>query len=156
MHGPFIQLVALAIVVWIGLLWILSVVGGWRTLARKFPSVRSASERMHVCPAAWFEHTGPGYRWMVRVGFSEAGVYVRPLVFVAPFHPAFLVPWTHISRRRSRDWMGENRELILDGDDKGLHLLLSPKAEHDLERLCRSTKGLGEVGGFHSPKHGPE
>ena len=133
-YSPLLVVTAL-LVGWLALFLALALLGGWRALAKRFPAKPFIPAKFRLCPVVWLGHSGPSYRQLVFVGFSDAGVSVRSLVIV-PFHPPLFMPWSEVTWRRSKDWFwGESRELILAGEEDGVHLLLSSAAVADMARF---------------------
>jgi hypothetical protein len=114
--------------------FVLAFVSGWRSLARRYPTSMKTAKETFACPLSWFG-SGANYGGLVRVGFREQGVVVRPFIVLRCFHPPFEVPWERVSMRKATHWMfGERLELILDGEEDGLHVFLSRSAEAEIPR----------------------
>jgi len=100
---------------WCGALGLLSATGGWRALARRFPSEGTppANRRWMV----WGELGWVTYRSTLTVGHSEAGLHLAVFPMFRPFHPPLLIPWKSISARtRGRYWLMMCDQLAIDAE----------------------------------------
>src|SRR5262245_43155522 len=128
---------ATPLLVFIGFFFGFAYLGGWRALARKYPLPPHSPTRTFLCRQARLGYTGPHYGAMIRIGFSERGVFVRPIFVVMLFHPAFFVPWSEVSSQKSNHWFyREELELVLGGASEGLHVLLSSDVAGELDHYC--------------------
>lgn len=75
---------------WCGVLFLLSLVGGWRRLASEYPAGDVAPERQ---TGVWFAMFGfVNYRGVLTVGCDGVAVTFRVLILFRPFHPPIAIP----------------------------------------------------------------
>jgi hypothetical protein len=112
---------------------------GWRSFASRYPARSRPSGTSYASPLSWFGSSGPVYRNVVRVIFTEAGISFRAAFSFRAFHPPFLVPWASVRRIEKKDGGWRKRYQLDIQDAVGeIHVLLPAKAEHDLFRYYRA------------------
>ena len=86
---------------WLGIVYLLSRLGGWPGLARHYAYHGTFSGTTFNMQSAT---TGPlgNYRNCMTFGVNDDGLYMSPLVFFRPGHPPLLIPWDEIEARESQ------------------------------------------------------
>jgi hypothetical protein len=129
---PYFPLL-LFIVVWLVSNFITSGFG-WASFARKYRArVRPAGRSYRVLWAS-FGFFSPSYRHVLRVIFTEEGVYFYVLFLFRPFHAPFLLPWESIrgvEEERNLFRRQEYRLEVADGAGK-IEFLVLEKAGQEL------------------------
>jgi hypothetical protein len=93
--------------VWLLIFAVISVVGGWQTLAERFRSDGSFDGAVWRWQSAYFRYR-VHYGGCLIVGCNREGLYIRILFPFRFMHPPLFVPWREISLTTSRYWlMGE-------------------------------------------------
>lgn len=119
--------------VWLGISVIFAFLGPWRDFAAKYPAGSLEVKPRYLCPLAWF-FPGWRYNFGVRIGFSDAGVYVCTIPAVVMFHPPLFVPWCEITSKTTHHWgFRHGRELVLGGDREGLRVMLPQASEEEMK-----------------------
>jgi len=110
---------------------------GWRSFANRYPAQTRPTGSAYNSPSAWFGLLG-SYRNVVRVIFTDAGVYFYVLFLFRAFHPPFLVPWESVKRVEKLDgFFGRKYSLGIDDPAGKIRLRLPGKIEQDLIRYYR-------------------
>ncbi len=82
---------------WCGVVGLISVIGGWRTLAAHYAVPTFGGT---VLSHATTGRLGlANYRNVLKVGWSEQGLHLGVMVFFRPFHPPLCIPWQDVTRR---------------------------------------------------------
>ena len=129
---PFFPLFFLSM--WITVTFIISHMG-WRSFSRRYPARSRPAGRVYASPASWFGNIFASYRNVVRVIFTDAGIYFYAMFLFRAFHPPFLVPWESVRRVEKKDGFFR-RGYRLDIEDAAgqIHVLLPRNAADDLFR----------------------
>lgn len=108
---------------------------GWRSFSARYGTQTRPPGRAYVSPQSSFGSILSGYRNVVRVVFTETGIYFYATFLFRAFHPPFLVPWESVRRVEKREGFF-NRGYYLDIEDAvgKIHVLLPKKVEDDLLR----------------------
>jgi hypothetical protein len=99
-----------AVILWISL-WmlvgaIISLVGGWFSLARVYRTqvaFNGAQWRMQSAQMRWLIN----YNNVLTIGVSPQGLYLAILFLFRFMHPPLLIPWSEIKVRRKKGWVFE-------------------------------------------------
>ncbi|RRJ95492.1 hypothetical protein Ga0100231_015505 [Opitutaceae bacterium TAV4] len=121
--------------IWFGVSFVISRMG-WHAFGKKYrATVRPAGESFN-CPGATFGNIFASYRNVMRVVFSESGIYIYPLLFFRLFHPPFLVPWEKVARPiKKKRFFVTHTELEIRDQVGEIHIILSSKAVQEYERV---------------------
>jgi hypothetical protein len=85
-------------VMWIGVVSLLSITGGWRGLARRFPAVPDQyGEHFRGVTASFRQHVVPvNYKHVLQVGIGQIGLGLSvPWMFII-MHPPITLPWSEM------------------------------------------------------------
>ena len=106
---------------------------GWRSFASRYPAPSRPPGRVYVSQSSWFGSIFACYRNVVRVVFTDAGVYFYAMFLFRAFHPPFLVPWASVRGVGKKDGFF-HRGYRLDIEDAAgkIHVLLPEKVADDL------------------------
>lgn len=80
---------------WSFVLWITSRVGGWATIAEKYPYREPYNPRCHSFQSAILRYM-MNYNGVLNLCMDEEGVYFSVLFLFRPGHTPFFVPWDEI------------------------------------------------------------
>jgi hypothetical protein len=106
---------------------------GWHLFATRYPAPSRPVGTAYSSPSSWFGTIFASYRNVVRVLFTEAGVYFSVMFLFRVFHPPFLVPWASVKRIEKKAGLFVTRFRMDIEDACGeIHVLLPAKAERDL------------------------
>ena len=107
---------------------------GWRSLSSRYSSPVRPAGIAYNSPSSWFGVLGH-YHNVVRVVFTDAGVYFYVLFLFRAFHPPFLVPWESVKRvEKKKGFFGSYYCLEIANDAGSARLRLPERIEHDLLR----------------------
>jgi len=108
---------------------------GWRSFSNRYPTQTRPAGKAYNSPSSWFGRLGH-YHNVVRVIFTDAGVYFYVLFLFRPFHPPFLVPWESVKRVEKRNGFLFGCHYLLEVEDAvgRVRLRLPERIEHDLLR----------------------
>jgi len=91
---------------------IVSLVGGWFSLARVYrtrAAFTGAKWRMQSARMRWLMN----YNNVLTIGVNQQGLYLASMFLFRFLHPPLLVPWSEIKVRRSKGWVFEYVTLTL-------------------------------------------
>lgn len=105
MPATDVELLVLAgVLVWIGIGFLISRVGGWAALAAAYEhsgEFQGDLLRFQTARMRW----GTNYGNCLTVGATSRGLYLAVLFFLRIGHPPLLIPWTDISvREQAGGW----------------------------------------------------
>ncbi len=108
---------------------------GWRSFSNRYPVRTRPPGRVYVSPSSRFGNIFASYRNVIRVVFTDAGVYFYVSFLFRAFHPPFLVPWASVRRVEKQDGIFCKRYRLDIEDAVGeMHVLLPKKIEDDLSK----------------------
>ena len=111
---------------------------GWRSFSSRYASQVRPPGTAYNSPSSWFGSLGR-YHNVVRVIFTDAGVYFYVLFLFRAFHPPFLAPWHSVKRVEKKDgWFGRYYWLEIASDAGRVRLRLPRRIESDLLRYQKS------------------
>ena len=117
---------------WVGVGFVISRMG-WHSFATRYLARSQPVGTAYRSPSSWFGVIFASYRNVVRVTFTEAGVYFSVMFLFRAFHPPFLVPWSSVKRVEKKVGLFVTRFRMDIEDASGeIHVLLPLKAERDL------------------------
>ena len=107
---------------------------GWHGFAQKYAASVRPPGMSFNCPAASFGSILASYRNVMRVVFSESGVYVYPMILFRVFHQPFLIPWEKVvaMKKKTRFW-GDWYELSVRDRNSEIRITLTTGAVKALE-----------------------
>ncbi len=80
------------VLIWCFVLWVVSLVSGWRRLASRFGDTSMFSGDVTAFGSARIGLAN--YSATLIVGASDEGLYVVPMRIFRPFHRPLFIPWT--------------------------------------------------------------
>jgi hypothetical protein len=114
--------------------------GGWNSFAIRYPASTRPTGKTYVSSNTRFSNYVARYNNVVRVTFTDAGVYFHVLFLFRAFHPPFLVPWDKVKRIEKRKVLFWTRyQMDIDDVPGQIHVILPPSIEHDLPKYANST-----------------
>jgi len=112
---------------------------GWHSFAARYPAQNRPNGRAYNSPSSWFRIIFACYHNVVRVVFTDAGVYFYAMFLFRAFHPPFLVPWQSVKRVEKKDGVfWPHYRLDIEDSAGEIHVLLPRKVEHDLARYYKA------------------
>jgi hypothetical protein len=118
--------------IWVSVCFVISRMG-WHSFATRYPVQNRPAGTAYNSPSSWFGNIFASYRNVVRVVFTETGIYFYAMFLFRAFHPPFLVPWTSVKRiERKAGLFGPRLRMDIEDASGEIHVLLSPKVERDL------------------------
>jgi hypothetical protein len=123
------------VAMWLGVGFVVSRMG-WCGFAQKYAASSRPPGRSFNCRSAWFGTIFASYRNVMRVVFSDAGIYIYPLFLFRAFHRPFLVPWDKVVgvSRKERFWITWTELEVRDGTGE-IHIMLSEDALREYRRF---------------------
>jgi hypothetical protein len=101
--------------------------------------MRIAKPLAYNSPSSWFGIIFACYRNVVRVVFTDAGVYFYAMFLFRAFHPPFLVPWQSVKRVEKKEgFFGHRYRLDIEDAAGEIHVRLPGKAGHDLFKYYKA------------------
>lgn len=105
------------VALWTGIVWLLSVLGGWREMARAYPAERRPEGDVFRGVSAMFGFVS--YSYLLTVVVAQEGLYLETPRLFRVGQPPMLIPWSAIRRaRRHRSFMGFGYVSFDVGDPK--------------------------------------
>lgn len=139
--GPLIGIAFVTF--WIGLLYSISALGGWRRLASAYPAVdasvttiqdSSATRRFHFCSGSF---TWLNYSACLTFSVDRDYLHLAVQLPIRPGHPPLSIPWTEISATEKRVFLNSGTVLSFERAP-GVRLLISNRMALKLIRAARS------------------
>jgi hypothetical protein len=107
---------------------------GWRSFSNRYPAQTRPAGSAYNSPSSWFGVLGH-YHNVVRVVFTDAGVYFYVMFLFRAFHPPFLVPWESVKRIEMKNGFFGSYYWLEIADAAGRVRLRLPRTiEQDLSR----------------------
>lgn len=123
---------------WIAVSFIISHTG-WRSFSSRYPARSRPPGRVYTSPLSWFGSIFISYRNVVRIVFTDTGIYLYALFLFRAFHPPFLVPWASVRRVVKRDgFLFRGYQLDIEDAAGEIHVLLPRKVEDELFRYHKA------------------
>jgi hypothetical protein len=86
---------------WIGLVYIVSYISGWRDLAEKYPYRGEVlTEKRHFLSLSM--RFASNYNGCVTIGGNPQGLYLSVLFIFRPGHPPLFIPWHEIEAEHKK------------------------------------------------------
>lgn len=121
--------------IWVGILFILSKIGGWSLLAEKYRDDGSKVHRWRRFTRGIFRYS-VAYKGCLWVSPEADGLYLKtgPLFFFRMFHPPLRIPWSAIKSASERKywWM---KLIDLEFTDPPMKISLDAEALKDAGRF---------------------
>lgn len=123
---------------WTGISFLLSRLGGWANLAHEYPAIGRVQGNVFNWRSARFSFF-VNYSNCLTVIVSSAGIYLQPVIFLRIGHKPIMIPWGAIKvlERRHSFIFATTRLKIKTRDDKKLItiILYGSSLADDLEDL---------------------
>ena len=114
---------------------------GWRAFAQQYRCDVRPEGTVYRSPRAMFGSLFASYNNVVRVIFTESGVYFYPLFLFRAFHPPFLLPWSSVKQVEKRErWYGNSYQMEVVDPAGKISLMLPTKVEGELFSFYRGRK----------------
>ena len=102
--GVFLLPIVVFPIAWVLAAFAMSRSGGWTALAERYGTDRP--EPPNTRSMQWATFGWLSYKGVIKVGYSDDGLYLGMMTLFRMFHPPLLIPWSAIrSRTRGRYWM---------------------------------------------------
>ncbi len=112
---------------------------GWRSFAERYPVNNRPAGRSYTSPYTRFAGFNASYKGVVRVIFTDEGVYFSVLFLFRPFHSPFLVPWQSVKQVEREQGFFKDRYRVDIEDAAGeIHVTLPLSAEDDLSKYRKA------------------
>jgi hypothetical protein len=106
---------------------------GWRSFSRRYPAGSRPAGRAYLSLSLWFGSIFASYRNVVRVVFTDAGIYFYPMFLFRAFHPPFLISWASVRRvEKKNGFFFRGYRLDIENAAGEIHVLLPEKVKDDL------------------------
>jgi hypothetical protein len=113
---------------------------GWNSFATHYPAPNPPTGKTYTSPNTRFGNYLARYNNVVRVIFTDGGVYFHVLFLFRAFHPPFLVPWSSVKRIEKKKVLFWTRyQMDIDDSLGQIHVILPVSIEHDLPKYANST-----------------
>jgi len=123
--------------IWVSVSLVISRLG-WSSFAECYPAQGKPLGEAYNSPSSWFGTIFASYRNVVRVVFTEAGIYFSVMFLFRAFHPPFLVPWASVrSIERKKVFVVSRLRIDIEDSCGEIHVLLPLKAETELRAHCK-------------------
>src|SRR5437016_3950071 len=122
---------------WLLVVAIVSLVGGWFQLSRKFSLIGpfdGVSEGLQSGQMRWLAK----YRNSLRLGANEDGLYLAVFFFFRFMHPPLFVPWSEIKVRRQKRWLFGEYVTLTMGNELRIPLRISGTIGTHVTGCCES------------------
>ena len=101
--NQFLRVLLEVAYVWITISFLLSIIGGWFSLSRRYKSPRTYYEDRYSFQSAAFRYV-VSYNRCLTIGGDEQGLHMSVMLPFRLFHPPIYIPWNDITKgkRESR------------------------------------------------------
>ncbi len=138
-HDIFLFFPFLFVCMWVFVGFIISRFG-WNSFATSYPVQARPAGRAYNSPFAWFGTILFNYRSVVRVIFTDTGIYFYVFFLFRAFHSPFLVPWDRIKSIERKNGFFRDRYRIDIEDAAGeIHVILPLSIEPDLIKFKKTS-----------------
>lgn len=138
-------LVAAIVAYWLALVYLISLLTGWRKLARLHPADRRPSGHdVRGCgmQCGWGMH----YSGCLNVTFSPCGIYLAPMWLFRLGHQPLLIPWDQVGGLTTRRfWRFERLLLPIQATNRHLVLQIPAAARPWIEQYQRPANPPGKA-----------
>jgi hypothetical protein len=110
---------------WCFVVWILSVMGGWRRLAAQYRARRPPTGRRLSMQSGKIGFVN--YNGCLTIHASDDGLWLSVMALFRPGHPPLLIPWSKIHNRQTRRIWGRERVAFEVGSPATARLQLPAK-----------------------------
>jgi len=130
-------------VVWLAASAVVSRLGGWRSLARRFganDAPRGAvflNQTVGLAPLV-------AYRACIHLTVASSGLHLEPMVLLRFMHPPLSVPWSQVASCARNDGVFAKRVTLTFGDGAG-RIRIAGEAAPAIEAAWRAAGGAGGV-----------
>ena len=100
--GAGILFIVLFPILWLTVIGGLSIAGGWRDLADRYPMPEGFVPHWYSTFSGARMRGGVSYSSCLKLGADARGLCVRPIWCFAPFHPPILIPWSDVEYGEER------------------------------------------------------
>ena len=138
-----------AVVIWAATLTALSIGGGWRALAQRFPATgRPAGAIWSFSSATFRTRLLPiHYGNCVTVTVSDAGLRIDVLFVFRPMHPPILIPWSAIDSVGRKSGSLRRRAAVLAIRDFERRVVLYGNAGEKVASTFDRLRGSASIDG---------
>lgn len=88
---------------WLGIVLLISKIGGWTSLARAYPAETNATGKAFNWHSARLNFL-TSYRSCMNFTVSHEGLHMVPMVLFRMWHPPIMIPWEKIGRFETKDF----------------------------------------------------
>ena len=111
---------------------------GWRSFANRYGHPTRPAGTAYSSPQSLFGALAR-YNGVVRVIFTDAGLYCYVMILFRAFHPPFLLPWPSVKRVEKKDsFFGSYYWLEIEDPAGNFRMRLPAKIEPDLKRYQKT------------------
>src|SRR6266516_56545 len=119
---------------WLSVSFVISRMG-WNAFAERYSSETRPQGTAYSFQSTWFGIFLARYGNVVRVVFTDAGVYFYAFFLFRAFHRPFLVPWESVRRvERKKVFFWPRYRLDIEDAAGEIHVILPLSVAHDLLR----------------------
>jgi hypothetical protein len=90
---------------WFGIMQLFSLLGGWRTLARRYSAPPDSSVPARVLTMQSGKIGLVSYRNALTVAFGPDGLHLSTFMLMRPGHPPLIIPWNAFQNREERSML---------------------------------------------------
>jgi hypothetical protein len=127
---------ALFPVLWVTVTAVISAVGGWGALGKEYRADGPAPTGTRSFQSGSFGITR--YNGCLRIGHSEAGLFLAIFPLFRPFHPPLLIPWGAITRRTGEKHWGISYNVLEVGGSRPVRLTFRAGTTAPFERRLQA------------------
>ena len=129
------------VVLWVVVTYWVSILGGWRLLAKRFRMQGTfTGEKWHM-QSAHMRYLY-NYNGVLTIGADNAGLFIVPFFLFRAWHPPLFVPWTELSVRYTTQFFFKFVELKL-GREEQVPFTIRPKLAARIEAAAGPSWPLG-------------
>lgn len=139
-HDVFPFFPVFFVFMWVSVSFIISRFG-WKSFATSYPIKVRPAGYAYNSPFVRFGNIIANYRNVVRVIFTDKGIYFYVFFMFRAFHSPFLVPWDRVKRIERKNGFFWSRYRIDIEDAAGeIHVILPLSIEPDLIKFKKASQ----------------
>jgi len=134
-------LIAVAIAAWamliVGTLYLDAKLGGWWSLAEKYPcpAKQSVGGQTWWGESAWFAFGSSGFGGMLTITANSIGMRIRSPIMLRLLYPDLFLPWKDVTAVRERGWLWDKVHLTFSAVPDVPVTILAPLADKILASI---------------------
>ena len=117
---------------WIFVSMLLSVIGGWKTLAASYPDSSRNRDYSHTFQGGKMGLAN--YNGILMIGGDESGLHLAVMILFRPFHPPISIPWEDVHNLEFTQFLFTKRVRFTTSAHPRIRVQLPEKVMKEIRR----------------------